>query len=654
MIQVRQLIGTVFCILIFLCISINAEAQLKKIKFGKFSDEFKAYKECEFSPGSGAVILQDNGESYFETTSDQYRTVKRYHKIIKILSKDGLDAGDIEFETTGKIITLKAKTYNEVNGKWLAMNFERSNLYKEKIKGSRDLTEYKIPMPNVKTGSIIELLVEIHYDGIFIPNWYFQDNLPTLSSSYTTFYPNDFIFTPKIKSYFRIKALPKRDISQTFLGKTLKATEYQYVAQNIPPLKTDEKFAPDPFEYASHIEFDLLEVRSDFLNNYQANYKDYKEFTAGLLGYSQFGGYLEKKSGLLKGLGVDITEKDDNNARAHKIYAAVQEKIEWDEYYSMYPGKSPSKTIKDGEGEVSDINMLLVAALREAGLKAYPLTSSTKANGVPGITRPDHYDFNYLLCALKSEKDDGYIILDASMKGLPFGMVPYYVLNKSGYLIDYVRYGWVNIQEPAEHEEIYVANLKIEDEQLQGTVMAKLDNYAAYDFYVAEDERQVKELKGDFKKRIAEGWEWNDIDFKEIVPKKAVTLKGEISKDAEVDDLIYIQPTIFKIFTENPFKEEDRTAPVDVPYQLKYRMLFNLQIPEGYAVEEIPNSNKMNLPEDGGEFTYLAEDKGGKVSVNITFHLRNQNYSTSSYPIIHAFFAQIHEQLENMIVLKKL
>lgn len=645
---------------IFLCtiflfgISINAEAQFKKIKLGKLSDEHKAYKECDFSPGSGAIILEDIGESYNQLHQSGMTTHYRFHKYIKILNKDGLDQGDISFTSSGAIKTLKAATYNEKDGEWISTEFEKANLYKEKIKGRKGVKSYKIPMPNVSVGSIIELIVEIKYpNSFFLPDWYFQDEIPVLYSSYTTTHIDDFIFKKEIKGYFPIESL-RSDGPTRYIGSRIFSTsEYKFIGKNLPPINEDEAYAPAPVLNSSHVGITLSEIRSNIFPSDNFLPVSYLDYAQGLLKNPYFGKMLtEDRTGHLKNLGVDVKDEKDILKKAKIIYKSIQEKIEWDEYYSLFPDKSPTETIKTGVGEVADINMLLILALREAGVKAYPLVASTRDNGVPGIGSPNRGDFNYLLCVLLL--DDKKIVLDASREGLPFGMVARSVLNKSGYIIDERKYGWVPIQNNAVHEEIYVANLKIVDDELTGTIMTKLGDYAAYKYYLSEDEEETEEIKESFEKTIAADWEWDEVNFGDITLEKPVVVKGKISKEFELEDLIYVEPVLFDIFYDNPFKEEKRVSPIDIPYQIKYRLIYTLEIPEGYVVEEVPASNQLQLPENGASFKYISEEKGNTISIGITFSQNTLIFNQDQYSSVREFYRLFHEQLENMIVLKKL
>jgi hypothetical protein len=634
----------------FLLLSIQGYAQFKKTKLGNITDEYKEYSECEFAPGSGAVILKKNGHSYFGFTETGPNTSVSSHQIIKILNKNGLDAANIKFRTSGTVTKIKAVTYNQEGKAWEETDFNKKDLFKKKVVGKKRIFDYKIPMPNVSAGSILEVLIEINYKGaLFIDDWAFQDDYPVLSSTYRTAYPNDFVFSQKLVSNYPVEVHPHERTTQFIVGRSFEATEYGFTALNIPPLNRNESYSPAPDFYSSHLEFNLTKVTLPGIDQ-SKNINSYSDLTNSLIKSKNFGGHLDKsKSGILAKLAVEITpDADMKNAKA--IYETIQKKITWNNVYSMYPEKSPEETIKDKEGEVPDINMLLIAALREAKLKAFPLLAIMRSDGKPNSVIPDG-SLDYLLCAV--EIDGKYIMLDASREELPFGMLPYSLLNGNGYIIDLARKGWIPLQENAKYEKIYVANLSIEDDKIKGTLMSKLNKYGAYNYYFAEDDEELENLQKEFKDAIASDWKWSKCDFKEYKSGDPIIIKGEISKEIDTDDLIYIEPSLFQIFNGNPLKEKERINPVDIPYRIKYKLLYNLTIPEGYVIEESPKSTKIVLPDDGGSFIYIVEEKSNKLSINITFNLKKIYFSVEEYSILHEFFAKTYEQMENMIVLKK-
>ena len=58
-------------------------------------------------------------------------------------------------------------------------------------------------------------------------------------------------------------------------------------------------------------------------------------------------------------------------------------------------------------------------------------------------------------------------------------------------------------------------------------------------------------------------------------------------------------------YKENLFAAAERRYPVEMPYQIDENYNFQIEIPEGYLVDEIPKSAKVSLNDGEGFFEYL-------------------------------------------------
>ena len=71
------------------------------------------------------------------------------------------------------------------------------------------------------------------------------------------------------------------------------------------------------------------------------------------------------------------------------------------------------------------------------------------------------------------------------------------------------------------------------------------------------------------------------------------------------NDRIYFSPVIIDKLTENPFRLKNRIYPVEYPYPFELTYIANIELPEGFKVEEKPTDINMTLPENNGKFTYI-------------------------------------------------
>src|SRR6186997_2941791 len=88
---------------------------------------------------------------------------------------------------------------------------------------------------------------------------------------------------------------------------------------------------------------------------------------------------------------------------------------------------APKNILKDKKGSEAEINLLLVAMLRKAGLPADPLMLSTKSHGYALPVYPIMDKFNYVVCRTAIGGKTFY--LDASRPRLGFGRLTWECYN---------------------------------------------------------------------------------------------------------------------------------------------------------------------------------------------------------------------------------
>ncbi len=105
--------------------------------------------------------------------------------------------------------------------------------------------------------------------------------------------------------------------------------------------------------------------------------------------------------------------------------------MNWNGYFGYYCDEGVRRAYKDKVGNVAEINLMLTAMLRYAGLDANPVLVSTRSHGIPLF--PTREGFNYVISAVSM--DEGYVLLDGTAKFSVPGMLPPRAHNWNGRLI---------------------------------------------------------------------------------------------------------------------------------------------------------------------------------------------------------------------------
>jgi hypothetical protein len=121
------------------------------------------------------------------------------------------------------------------------------------------------------------------------------------------------------------------------------------------------------------------------------------------------------------------------------------------------------------------------------------------------------------------------------------------------------------------------------------------------------------------------------------------------------DNIVYFNPVApSDIEKENPFKAAQRAYPVEMPYCSNKTYVFNMDVPAGYKVDELPKSTRVALNVDQGSFEYLVQQNNDHIQILIRLKLNKANFEPADYETLRNFFAFIVEKESEQIVFKKL
>ena len=119
-------------------------------------------------------------------------------------------------------------------------------------------------------------------------------------------------------------------------------------------------------------------------------------------------------------------------------------------------------------------------------------------------------------------------------------------------------------------------------------------------------------------------------------------------------NLIYINPLFKWGIEENPFKLAKREYPVDFGSPFDKTCFVKIAIPEGYAVEEVPQSKVLVLPEMAGKLLFNVNVMNKTIVITSNFQINKSLFTQEEYESLREFYAQVVAKHAEQIVLKKL
>ncbi|AXE21088.1 transglutaminase [Runella rosea] len=635
-------------------------AQEKKAVFGEIPLDDVTMKAYPLDTTADAVALYDYGETTYDYKSSDIFINLTYHGRIKILKKSALGRATISipfFRGMGKtdelVTDIKGFTHNFVNGQVVKEKLTKEMIFNEKL--SDNYSQYKFTLPNVREGSVIEFSYTISTPMSLTNNpktWTFQGTTPVRWSEYRIVIPDVLFYRMLMSGYLPLAINENKPINTMFAGENMGAVLYRLVVKDAPAFR-DEPYITTPSDYVSKIDFELASV--NWTGVYTKNFSlDYASMNKTLLEDSDFGEQL-KRTNFLKSIAADIKAKNaDTTAQWQAAMKYVTSNVKWDGKTSIY-SKSLKKVLEKKEGDSGDMNLLLIALLREMDYDANPLVLSTRSHGLINESYALLKKFNYVVAHISKDGKD--VLLDATDEFLKAGVLPIECLNQIGWLVHPTDAHFVNIQPIEQDREYEKADFSIsEDGELTGTFLKSYGGYSAVSARnVFKEEgkekflEEIKKAKSSWTITKAEYKNLNDIDMA-LEANYDVSMTDFVTK---AGNLLYLKPMLGEGYTTNPFKAEERAFPVDFGYSTEETFLANFQIPKGYAVAEMPKTGVVSLPSGGGRFTYTVSVNEQKISLISRYQLKKPTYTAEEYGLLRAFFDAIIAKHNEQIVLKK-
>ncbi len=636
--------------IILFSISFLAQAQRNKHKFGVIDEKHLKMKQYPLDNSAEAVVLCDVGEWRMVDGVANWVAMLYTHRQIKVFKKSA-------FARYGEVIIQYRhldgyEQIEDIDAMVTHPNGIQEILDKKQFITERIDKEYsilKFAFKGLQEGDVVEYEYTKMSNTIqFVGPWYFQESIPILHSE-ISFKAGDrleyqYVYTGYLKPQ---KVDPDEDgvrISIEF----------------IPALKTSEVFITTPKDYCAGISFQLTKyLGSDGQNH---TFLDTWQNVATVLENDfSFGKVYNVKrsySDTWKVCKPLLENALNDNEKVEIVYNFVNDKVKWDNSFSIGSEQSLDEVFKKGKGSSAEINLMMVALLREANVKASPMLISTREHGKVSELYPLLNQFNHVLCYVQI--GDKKMVLDGGNEYRPAGMPKVASLTQRGWIVDRSDSRWANIPNNTNSQKVVYSNFLLTDEgELQGDITFTYQNYAAVS---AREYNNENEFNIALKKKLTSYYP--DIQIDSIVSKTSKDLKSAVKKvvyckipnAATVSgDLIYVKPIAFSDFDENPFKSAERNFPVDMPYNAKEQVVVNMMLPKGFEVESMPKTSIISLPDAGGKSQFLSENKNNeKLVINSTIQLNKSSFSPEEYPQLRTFYSLIASKLDEQIVLKKI
>ncbi len=646
---------------LMLCLVSVAMAQTPEpnLKWGKPTDAELNMTTYAPDPDAEAVVLCSQTELRYDLSSGSFKLNTFTKKRIKILKEEGKDHanGGISYIYNGHrsgqceiLAKLKATAFNMVDGKLVKTKMEGDMVNHEDVTKTLRLTKFTVPQ--VTVGTVIEVEYEIDSDYFYdIDDWQAQEDIPVMYTSFDVTVPEYFSFNVDERGFHPLE----RKIEGTNMtiagGLQCSGTNYRFVGRNLPALR-DKKLLYAPLSYGQRVSMELsaIQIPGIMSKYFSTNWNDVDK---GLLDDDDFGGRLGKNPLKTEMQEAGVASISDPKERIMAIYRLLKDHVKWNEKYALY-SESASKVLKERSGSNASINFILINMLRDAGFEAYPAVMRSRDNGFLTVTRATAKELNTFVVAIKV--GDKYSYLDGSIEDGWLDVLPDHLLVDRARIVSKDKQSeWVNLMGLSESKSRSMVKGELQaDGTLQADIQTKYTGLEAaslrHDFRMATDSATfVSELAQELNCEIESLSLTNHHGLGPDVERNM-----HVTKQCDAaGDMIYLNPWVLTLMSENPLTEEKRTLPVEFPYLYTDNLTSVITLPEGYVVEELPQS-LMIKSEDGKLSCVIASSADGSMlSSRCQIQVSKLFFSPDEYPFVKSFLEEIYKRLQDVIVIKK-
>ncbi|MFK5959384.1 MAG: DUF3857 domain-containing protein [Lutibacter sp.] len=646
--------------LIIILITYNMYAQNNsEYTFGKLTDKDLALKKYELDTTAKAVVLLDLGTTTFVNVTDELAQKKyirvntKYYKKIKLFKKEAFKYATITIplRNQSKIKDIRAVTHNNYDKTYL----NEKLIYEEKVSNNR--REIKFTLPNLKEGSIIEVEFTVQTPIKFnLVSWVFQSSIPTKFSQFKASIPGNFVFNRKLSGYLKLKTNTSTIKRNCFvLSEFERASSCEvvtYAMENIPAF-IEEKYMTNKANFISKVKFELAYfqkingTKQKYTTTWKAVDKEFKN-------NPNIGGQIKKYKYFENKIPSKIKLIPNKLNKAKAIYNFIQNHFNWDKYIGINNEIDCKKAFETKVGNVGEINISLINAMKALELNAELMLISTRDNGLPTKLYPVISDFNYFI--VKLTIDNKTYLLDATDKLVPFGLLPFRCLNGYGRVLNFKDPSyWLDIIPEKNSKTQLSASLQLNDD---GTIIGKLRK-ASFGYEAIFRRKQLlnkseDDIMSEFESQFntLEVVNYNVNSKNEINNPLIETFEVLIENDEDFTTY-YLNPFFSEKIKSNPFKLDNRLYPVDFGFPRKYIVNFSLDVSENYAIASIPKSKALTLLKNSGSFKLITQQNGTKVMLNSTFKINKPIFYNSEYETLKILYNQVIKSQKEPISLIK-
>ncbi|MFK8163594.1 MAG: DUF3857 domain-containing protein [Lewinella sp.] len=651
---------TIFLPLMLCCFLTSLSAQDPiEIKFGKITPDDRGLMVAPGKDSTAEAYVLHKSLEVELVQDNQGRPILKeyYQRRVKLLTEAGFDEADIELVYSREyesLYQLKAMIHFP-DGE--SRKLERKEFIRERYDDARDIV--KFTFPGVREGAIIEYSYVKNDKYVVVPTrYFFQENIPVRYSEYRSTIPFMFNYVSLAAGTDEYYINRTNVVNESYGGENVRQTELIWAFTDLAAYD-EQPYVNNFSDYIPQVRMQLQSVNypgqasQEIFSNWEKTTKELDDFASFGRAYrvkSNSNKVWKQVEPLLAGF---TTEQE----KAQVLYEFVAGRIGWNGRYSWTSENTPNKVYDAASGSSGEASILLLALLRQAKIESQPLLVSLRNGGAPIEIYPlvTQFDHAMILATLDGKK----VVLDPGSIHRRMGLPRVSALNHRAFVANPENPHWVDVGVPKASRTI-MANMVINDDGVaEVDVKSRLNSY-----YGFSGRQQIEEMESDnelplvddivefFPEAVVVSHEVPEND--KVSGPLSLNLKLEVPVGQAIDDYLYIQPVLCPVLDKGLADVDQRLYPVDFGYPWQERYISNITLPDGYVLEELPESQRVSSEDGTIVCTFAIEDKGNKtVALNFTVSINKTVYQANEYLALRKIFKMIIDFQESTLVLKR-
>lgn len=616
-------------------------------------------------PGEAALIIGDVGESRFRVNPENNRFQYVFTREVRyiILDEAGLDMSvfSIPFYAppSGRedLSSFRAHIYR-LDGNRVRRSRIRAR-EAEEVELGNNWKAHKFTFAEAEPGSVLELRYEIVSDYLYtLRSWKFQHEVPVKHSEYNVRLPSFFEYMARFRGFFELDMKEEHHSIESFrlgqrvrgygtdtYGRTYSITEsvthFSYVAKDVEGLKkqahTDmlENYLGKLFMEMISIEVPESEAvipNLDIILDIEATQytSSWRHVANYMLEHAHFGRFVEEAREHSLAL-LDQQSFDNEMDAVDYALEKISNGIRWNQYVSCYARNSPRRVLNNGEGNSAEVNLMLLALLRNLGIEAYPVVVSTVDNGALFGDDPTIRQWNYVVVQVRTAGKEPFL-LDATVERPVVAYLPARAINGRGRIIDHSVSEWVNLETRTTSNRSRSYNLSLNEKgELSGRLHFVYEGLGAFNII-----QEIAAHGEDHLMYLLEQHTGAQISEPEYVFHNGDTISMIIHADLQIpvyakikDNQLMLPALLFETTTEHPFTSEERLYPIIFPDKGTTMIEFNIATPDHMNVSYLPEPKRTRWLRS--EYDLAFSETGDGVSVMLINHRDSRSVGAGQY-----------------------